>query len=177
MNGDKTPARRRYFGDLSKKHVEERKRKKAKAREKKWGPPAEEMRIDKIVNRQGPITAPEFSIIEQIAKGMDHEMTPDEEVMIGKLMKRTPEAIHKLILDAREKFIENAMGYVDKHKLAVEKALEKGDFDVAARHSEWAMERMAHEGVTMLEAVQIDKKDGGPKIVVGINMGGMQDDR
>jgi hypothetical protein len=45
--------------------------------------------------------------------------------------------------------------------------------DVAARASQWAMENLSAEGQRIVDKPAAGKGDMGPRILVGINLGGM----
>lgn len=81
----------------------------------------------------------------------------------------------RIIEEAKERFSGAAVDYVNLHKQATETALANGDaksLDVATRASQWAIERMEHEGKRVVSKEAKTEGNGSTKILIGINLGG-----
>ena len=86
----------------------------------------------------------------------------------------SPAHLKVLIRKAKEKLTEKDEEYIDNHAKAVSGALAKGEFDVAARHAEWAMEAIGDGDDRVIERpLKIATGNGQAPIMVGVNLGGM----
>jgi hypothetical protein len=138
----------------------------------------------KVFNRKrtgGSVTNAEKSLVAQFVADQPSEITTRQVNALGRLMRRTPDAIRKLIEEARENFQSNADFYVKAHKQAVETALDATDrfgnpdpkaLDAAIRGSQWALENVSAEGVRVVDKAKTEGPTG-PRILVGINVGGL----
>lgn len=109
-------------------------------------------------------------------------LTPDRQealaaIVLGEggqsLTITSPAALRHFINKARKKFFEHAERYVDTHIKAVEAAYADGEYEVAGRLSQWAMENLgdAEERVVTKPA----KENVAPQtvpIMVGVSLGG-----
>lgn len=125
-------------------------------------------------NRKGPISLHERSAVASIV--MDHPgpISAKQEQALAVTLRRTPAAVKALIEEARENFAAKASRYVEIHAQATEDALKNGTvagLDTALRGSQWAIERIAQDGARIVDKAA--QQDGGQKIVIGIQMGGI----
>lgn len=117
----------------------------------------------------------ERAMIQTFMAKLPREITIEETKVLGKLFTRHPEAMKLAIEAAREAFINNAQLYIEKHRDAVRAAYAAGEFDIAAKHAEWAIERLGTKEGMLLEQPKVEMASSGPRILVGINMGGIDD--
>lgn len=166
-------AKKAFFGKKAKEHQAQTLERKKRERLKKFPSIAIADRPMPPANRGGPITPEEKAVIQLLVQDQPQDISKEQVEMLSKLMRRTPGAIKHLILQARDQFADNAKSYVDTHLRSVQAAYGAGEFDVAARHAEWAMENLSHEGTTIIEKVVVKRDDATPKILIGVNMGGI----
>jgi len=125
-------------------------------------------------NRKGPITMHERDAVAAIVMDFPGPLSATQEQALGVTLRRTPAAVKLLIEEAREKFASKAGRYVEIHAEATEAALKTGSvagFDTALRSSQWAIERMSQDGARIVD--KATAQEGGQKIVIGIQMGGI----
>lgn len=136
----------------------------------------------KASKRHGPVSPTERTLVQQFVKDQPREVTPAQVTALSRVLRRSKDVVKQLVEDAREAFVAEASFYVSGHKLAVERALnvqtKDGEYDakaldVAARASQWALENLSAEGQRVVDAKSANKGDGGTKIMVGIQLGGM----
>jgi hypothetical protein len=123
----------------------------------------------------------------------DPKVSPEELAGISKLLRESPEvakvAITKglqsiqartashlanKIKEGRMAFTEKAKDYVELHLKATRAAYAAGEFDTAARHAEWAMEKLGTKNLRLIELPDAKDSGGGPRIMVGVKIGGQQ---
>lgn len=86
----------------------------------------------------------------------------------------SPNQFRYLIRKAREKFTENAEAYMAEHLNAVRGANADKQYDVAARHAEWAMEAFGDVEERVIDRpLRITGGTGQAPIMVGVNLGGV----
>jgi hypothetical protein len=92
----------------------------------------------------------------------------------GTLSVSSPQTLRTLIGKARKKFFEHAENYIDIHVASTRLALTAGEFDVAARHAEWAMEALGDDEERVVTRPQ--KQAGAPpqQLILGVNLGGLR---
>lgn len=164
--------KRVYFGRTTEKYVEEQKVRKRKAREKKF-PTMKEAGRPMPVNRHSAISPQEKKIIALMLEDQPQDISKEQVEHLAVILRRNPETIKQLVLQARDQFIDNAKLYVEVHAKSVQSAYANGEFDTALRGSQWAMENLSSEGVGVIEAANKAGPDSGPKVVIGVNLGGM----
>lgn len=121
--------------------------------------------------RDGGITQAEQSLIEQFIADQPRAVSDEQIKSLSKLLRRKPSTVRACIERARERFAEVAEGYVEVHQLATEGALNRHDYDTAAKHAEWALEHLSHEGQRVIDKDKAETH--APKILIGVNLGGM----
>lgn len=132
--------------------------------------------------RRGSPSDAEQAMVAQFVRDQPHEVTEKQVTALSKVLCRSKEMVKGMVASAREEFNASADFYVKSHKTAVERALsvlgKEGEhdpkaLDVAARASQWAMENMSAEGQRVVDKPSAGKGDMGPRIMVGINLGGL----
>lgn len=132
--------------------------------------------------RTGSITKTEQALVTQFVLDQPREVTTAQVTALSKVLRRSKEAVKDMVVRAREEFNASADFYVLSHKQSVERALnvttKEGEYDpkaldVAARASQWAMENLSAEGQRLVDKPAAGKGEMGPRIMVGINLGGM----
>jgi hypothetical protein len=128
-----------------------------------------------------------------LALSQDRNVSPEELQRFAKLIRESPEiaktAILKALQNVQQKtatfladkikegrlaFTEQAKTYVNLHLQATRAAYAAGEFDVAARHAEWAMEKLGTKNLRLIEMPESEKGGSGAKIMVGVKIGGQQ---
>jgi hypothetical protein len=125
----------------------------------------------------------------------DPKISPTELAGIAALLRDNPEvaqvAITKSLQSAQAvaaahlaghikaaqiAFTEKAATYAELHLKATRAAYAAGEFDTAARHAEWAMEKIGTKNLRLIEMPEGGGKSGqgGPSIMVGVKIGGQQ---
>lgn len=94
----------------------------------------------------------------------------------GELSITSVNALRKFIKEARAKFTKRAGQYLDIHLNSTAAALSAGEFDVAARHAEWAIEALGDKEERVVERAPKAAPMAPPSqpIVVGVNLGGVK---
>lgn len=143
---------------------EERKRLKEESRQRK---------IMEARDRKCPPAT--RAMIQTFMKNLPREMTIEEVKVLGKLFTKHPDALRLAMEAARNAFLANAEIYIEKHRDSVRAAYAAGDYDTAARHAEWAIERLGTKQGMLLEQPSAQTNSGnGPRILIGVNMGGIK---
>src|SRR5580692_3921563 len=101
--------------------------------------------------RPGAPTKADKALIAQFVQDQPSEITPRQIVGLSKTLRRSKEAIKKLIEEARENFVESAGRYVEIHKAATEAALSAGDNEQALKGSQWALTNLSAEGARIID--------------------------
>jgi hypothetical protein len=132
--------------------------------------------------RGGVPTKTEQALVTQFVRDQPREVTQSQVNALAKVLRRSRETVKEMVSRAREDFQTSADFYVKAHKESVEKALKVTNkdgehdpkaLDVAARSSQWALENLAAEGVRVIDKPNAGKGDTGPRIVIGIGVGGL----
>ena len=121
--------------------------------------------------RSGSITDAEQALIDRFVADQPREISTDQVKALAKVLRRRPSTVADCIQRARENFVSVAEGYVEVHQLAVEGALNRRDFDTAAKHAEWALEHLSQEGQRVVDRDVVETH--APKILIGVNLGGL----
>jgi hypothetical protein len=146
----------------------------------------------KALAGQKPLSPEAKNYLRQCSE--DPKITPTELAGIAALLRDNPEAAKVAITKSLQSaqavaaahlvghikaaqiaFTEKAATYAELHLKAVRAAYAAGEFDTAARHAEWAMEKIGTKNLRLIEMP--DKKTGdgdGPRIMVGVKIGGQQ---
>jgi hypothetical protein len=132
--------------------------------------------------RGGSVSDAEQALVTQFVLDQPREVTTAQVTALSRVLRRTKEAVKEMVVRAREDFSASADFYVKSHKTSVERALNvtnrEGEhdpkaLDVAARASQWALENLSAEGQRIVDKPSAGKGDMGPRIMVGINIGGL----
>ena len=132
-----------------------------------------------IFKRQGPVSTTEKQFIAQFVQDQPAEITPKQVTALASTMRRSKDLVRQMIEEAKDNFQGAAKRYVEIHKEAIEAALLNGDsksLHVAVQGSQWAMENLSAEGVSIVSKKQ-DGGSGAGKIMIGIQIGGMRADQ
>ena len=121
--------------------------------------------------RSGGITDTEQALIDRFVADQPREISTDQVKALAKVLRRRPSTVRDCIQRARENFVATAEGYVEVHQQAVEGALNRRDYDTAAKHAEWALEHLSHEGQRVVDRDVAETH--APKVIIGVNLGGM----
>jgi hypothetical protein len=132
--------------------------------------------------RGGGVTKVEQNLISQFVRDQPREITTSQVNSLAKVLRRSREVVRGMVETAREEFQASAEFYVNAHKTSVQRAMgvtnKDGEYDpkaldVAARASQWALENLAAEGVRVVDKPSAGKGETGPRILVGIQLGGL----
>lgn len=141
----------------------EEKRKRAKA--------------EKLLKEKRRIPEADKALAQAFLKKLPREVTVDEVKTLASVFNRHPEVLRQAIEAAREAFITRATVYVEKHLDSVRAAYAAGEFDTAARHAEWAIEHLGtKEGMLLEKPEVVAGPGGGPRVMVGVKIGGIRQD-
>ena len=91
----------------------------------------------------------------------------------GEVSVTSGRQLKMLINRAREKFMKNAENYIDIHAASTRLALTAGEFDVAARHAEWAIEAFGDDEDRVVTRPLRTAQPQTTPLVVGVNLGGL----
>jgi hypothetical protein len=128
--------------------------------------------------RPGGVTVAEKELVAQFVLDQPCEITPSQTNALSRVLRRSKELTRSLIEEARENFQSSASHYVEVHKQAVDTALANGDaksLSVAVEGSQWALESMGADGVRIVDKPTKDKGISGPRILIGVAVGGIKD--
>ena len=131
------------------------------------------VKVQKVFRRGGNPTKAEKDLVRQFVQDQPCEVKPSQVQALGRVLRRTPEAIAKLITEARETLADNAQFYVQTHRQAVEDALAMDSAhgkDIAIRGSQWAMENIGTGSDRIVEKEV--KGPTGTQIMIGVKIGG-----
>ena len=136
-------------------------------------------KVHKIFKRRGPVTPTEKEFVAQFVQDQPCEITPKQVTALASTLRRSKELVKQMIEEAKDNFQGAAKRYVEIHKEAIEAALENGDaksLHVAVQGSQWAMENLSAEGVSIVNKKQ-ESGSGAGRIAIGIQIGGMRVDQ
>ena len=126
--------------------------------------------------RIGAISKEEKALVADVLANTPGELSTGQVTALATTLRRSKEAVKALIEDAKENFQSKAKRYSEIHIEAAEKALEAGtekSLAVAVSASQWAMENLSAEGVSIVGKKQDNAPQGG-KIMIGIQIGGLK---
>lgn len=129
--------------------------------------------------RKGQLTKVERLIVgEVVASAPTKSLSEVQTQALAITLNRNPDTIKEIIISAREKLQANAEHYVDVHRLAADQALAQGDIDVARKAAEWAISKISKrdDDGTVHRIVEVDdatNSNSGPRVMIGIALGGM----
>lgn len=170
MATEKKP--RRFLGAKKADYLKQKEARKRRERLKKFPSIAISGRPIPT-NRSGGVTPKEVKIISLMLEDQPQDISAEQVDQMAKLLRRNPETIKSLILKARDRFTDNAKVYIEVHAKSVQSAYANGQFDTAATHAEWAMENISSEGVSIIDAASKKGTNEGPRVVIGVNLGGV----
>lgn len=136
--------------------------------------------------RNGTVSKAEQALVTQFVKDQPREVTEKQVTALSKVLRRSKEAVRDMVAKAREDFTSSADFYVKAHKTTVERALavtnKEGEhdpkaLDVAAKATQWALENLSAEGQRIVDKPSAGKGDSGPRIMVGIQLGGLNNSK
>ena len=167
----KPPRQRSKLSKLRKIAAAQRKKQKMEARRRRMAAvkhiskKAVEITAEQIFG-EGGLTPARHEAMSAVLVGPENGLVPVTSVS----------ALKVLVRKARQRFIENADRYMKTHVEVVEKAFNTGELDLAARHAEWALDRMADDGerVTDPPSKSTTVQTSPPQTLnVGVALGGM----
>jgi hypothetical protein len=126
--------------------------------------------------RGGPLTKPEKDLIAAVVLDQPREMQAPQISSLAHGLRRSKDAVKAAIEDARGEFLGRAGRYVQIHAETTEAALANGDaksLEVAARSSQWAIERISVDGMQIVE--RPTDAPTGARIFIGLSLGGTKD--
>lgn len=126
----------------------------------------------KVFHRAGSPTRTTKELIAKFVADSPRAISPAQITALATLTRHTPKTIKGLIEKARDTFLSNAEFYVTAHQKSTEQAFVRGDFEVAQKGAQWAMERLSAEGVRIIEKAPASGMSG-TRVLVGIRLGGV----
>lgn len=139
--------------------------------------PGPKRQSQKLWKRRGPLSEAESNLVTQWALDQPHEVSEQQTKALARAMGRPLPAVQSAVEQARDTFRERAGRYADLHMAAVEGAMATGDargFDAAIKGAQWAMEKVSGpSGERMIEPAKAAAADSGTRILVGIQVGGV----
>lgn len=129
-----------------------------------------------ILAKPGSLTSIEKSIIGHLVQDTPGDIPNTQVEATALALRRNPAIVRSEMTKARDKLVERAEWYVDKHAESLTKALEIGEVGEARKAAEWAIEKISardKDGKVerIIEGATI--ADTQPKIMIGINLGGL----
>lgn len=119
------------------------------------------------------------AIVTQVVQQQGGDLGERQVTSLARTLKRSREQIVAMVQQAREELANNAVDYVNIHKMAVESALANGDaksLEVAVKGSQWAMSNLSLEGQRVVDRQTGDGGGSGTQIIIGIKIGGKKDE-
>ena len=126
--------------------------------------------------RKGKPTKAEKALVAEFVADQPMAVSEGQITAIAKVLRRPREVAKTLIEDAKDMLVDNTKRYVTIHMQATEDALAEGSpkaLDVATKAAQWALENISEGATRVVEATV--KGDTGPRIMVGIRIGGLND--
>lgn len=127
----------------------------------------------------GQVSTREKSVIDGIVAENDGQVSRDQLDATAIVLRRDPSTIARYIEIAKEKLQSRAERYVDIHLEATEKALASDDPRAIGEARKGAMEMISslsakdRQGKSVRLIDRDDHESSGPKIAIGINLGGL----
>lgn len=131
-----------------------------------------------VFKRRGSVSPTEKQFVAQFVQDQPTAITPRQVTALASTMRRSKELVKRMIEEAKDNFQGAAKRYVEIHKEAIEAALANGDsksLHVAVQGSQWAMENLSAEGVSIV-GKKAEEGSGAGKILIGIQIGGIRKD-
>lgn len=128
------------------------------------------------LKRVGSLTLAEKNVVAALVSDSPREISPNQVTALAKALRRSKSAIKSAIEDAQAEFHGSAGRYVEIHQQATEAALKNGSvagLEAAMKGSQWAIERIAHDGARIVEAKGGETQAAGPRVLIGIKVGGL----
>lgn len=124
--------------------------------------------------RMGGPSQAEKDMVAQFVMDQPKDLSRPQISALATVLNRTPAATKHLIEQAKDNFVAKAGRYVDIHLQTTEMALLNGDpksLEVAARASQWAIEKISGGGVAIVDKNPSEGAYGGPRIMIGVKIG------
>jgi hypothetical protein len=171
-----THRKNKVRSDKGKKRVRKVRKDKGKIRLPKMLLPA----VALPRKKGGPLSKEEKTVVEAMVMSVQEgESDADLQTRgraLGLALGRSPEAIRKAVINARQRLQERAVDYADIHFEAAKRAAVEGD----AKPAEWALERITAptENGKGVERIVQPLKSGDemsrlPTVNIGLNLGGI----
>ena len=115
------------------------------------------------------------AIVEQLVDRKRGVVTVKDITALAKVTGEQKLTILSIVEMAKQTFSDAAVEYVDIHKQATQMALANGDaksLAVATAASQWAIEKIEHEGKRIISKEAPVVGNTGTKIMIGITLGG-----
>lgn len=131
--------------------------------------------------RRGSSTGLPLETTEAIVKAsvmnMGREPNAKDVRALARVTGQAIARIEEIIQTAKEEFHQSAIDYVRLHKKATEDAAamiseDPKYADAALKASQWAIEKMSLGGKGVVESAKKAESTSGPKIMIGIKLGG-----
>ena len=129
--------------------------------------------------RRGPVTAREKLIIAEIVNDAPAQLVSPKQIeQTAGLLRRDEKTIIGVIAQARERLQARAETYVDLHLAATQGAIADGDFDTARKGAMEMIEKISARDsdgkVERIVEVAESQSSSGPRVMIGIALGGMK---
>lgn len=125
--------------------------------------------------RSGSPTNVEKAMVAQFTADQKQEVTPKQITALTQVLNRSPQAVRKMVEEARLAFGESALRYVEIHREATETALATMNVEAAMKGSQWAITNISSEGKRIID--KLDAGSSGARVLIGIRMGGVDADK
>lgn len=167
MAGIKKPKEQSKTWQRRQAGIEKRKlRQRATVRRREVAQQAQKLALEKVAEEafgEGGLTPERHQALSAVIVGPEG----------GDLSINNPTVLRHFVRKAKRKFLEHADRYIDIHINSTEAAMQAGEFDVAAKHAEWAMEAFGVEGEHVVTPApkSVQTMPSTPPIMVGVNLG------
>lgn len=125
--------------------------------------------------RTGSFSKVEKALVAQFVADQPTEVTPAQVSGLARTLRRSKDAIRKMVEDAKENLQASVDEYREIHLQATRDAAAAdsvGGKEVAIKASQWAMENIAADGVRVVEKAKMEAPTG-PRILVAVRVGGV----
>jgi hypothetical protein len=122
------------------------------------------------------MTKAEKDVVAAVVADSPREVSEKQVTALATALRRPKAAIKAAIDNAQGDFQAAAGRYVEIHMEAIESALRDEDVkgrEIAMKGAQWAIERLAHEGSRVIEKAAAGPSESGPRIQIGIRLGGI----
>lgn len=132
-------------------------------------------KTDKAAARKSAKLATATAVVQQLVDRKRGIVTVKDVTALAKVTGEPALVILGIVEQAKQTFSDAALAYVNIHKEATQMALANGDaksLAVATAASQWAIEKIEHEGKRIISKEQAVVGNTGTKIMIGISLGG-----